>query len=485
MRRLPSAAPPLWPAMARVLFGLVLLADAVLEWQPGTYQVFSGLLLTNAASSPPPLHAVIALAASVIANQPVAANAALASVETALGLLITVGLATDLALALSLPMLLGVWLFGEGLGLAFTRGATDLGAGAAYLLCLVLLLATRSGSRMSLDRLIQRGRIRPALVGAAAALGALLLALAAWGSARAIAAEPGQAGPPAVGGASLVFDRRLDSDLLFGGCGQLVCSPETWVWNGRNWAEHSGASPGALGYAAAAYDASRGQVVLFGGAAAQGVSPPRASTWRWEAGWARLRPATAPRRRRLASAAYDPTAHQLLLFGGETASGHPIAGTWVWTRAGWVRLHPAHQPPARSAAALAWDPRNHWLLLFGGSDGSGRLRDTWAWTGHDWTRVRPQHSPPALAYEAMATDPLTGTVLLYAGAGADRSTWVWTGSDWRPLSTAKTPPAYSFVALAAAPKGRGVLLFGGATSSGQGFTDETWLFNGSWQQLTG
>ncbi|MGH7759497.1 MAG: hypothetical protein ACREN7_09315 [Candidatus Dormibacteria bacterium] len=99
--------------------------------------------------------------------------------------------------------------------------------------------------------------------------------------------------------------------------------------------------------------------------------------------------------------------------------------------------------------------------------------------------MRPQHSPPALAYEAMATDPLTGTVLLYAGAGADRSTWVWTGSDWRPLSTAKTPPAYSFVALAAAPKGRGVLLFGGATSSGQGFTDETWLFNGSWQQLTG
>ncbi|MGH7609225.1 MAG: hypothetical protein ACREOD_04690 [Candidatus Dormibacteria bacterium] len=482
--RAPASA-AIWPAVARIAFGLILLLDAVLEWQPGTYQVFPSLLYGNAAVSPEPLRTVITFAATLVGRQPVVANAVLAALETGLGLCVAAGLATELALIALLPLILGVWVFGEGLGLAFSPGATDLGAGAAYLLCIIVLLRARCWSRLSLDRLVARGRLGRAAVGVGAALAALLLALGGWGSARAIEAGPGQSGPPAVGGANLVLDPALDQDLLFGGCGQLVCSRGTWLWNGRGWLSRAGPSPGALGYAAAAYDPRRRGVVLFGGAAAQGVGAPRAGTWRWDTSWQRLELASAPTGRRFAAAGFDPDSGQLLVFGGDSASARPLAGTWVLRPAGWVRLHPARQPSRRSASALAWDPRNGELLLFGGSNGSRRLRDTWAWDGSDWTELHPRHSPPALAYEAMATDPLTGTVLLFAGAGARPSTWEWTGSDWRAVVGARGPASFSFAAMAEAPHGRGVLLFGGATSSGQGFTDQTWLWTGRWQRLAG
>lgn len=56
--------------VARLTFGLLVLTDSVLEFQPGTYQVFNSLLYSNASVSPQPLRSALVFAAQVVAHNP-------------------------------------------------------------------------------------------------------------------------------------------------------------------------------------------------------------------------------------------------------------------------------------------------------------------------------------------------------------------------------------------------------------------------------
>ncbi len=476
-------------AIARITLGLILVADAILEWQPADYQVFSSFLTASATALPGPLAELATWAAGVLSGQTAAANGVLAALETAFGVSWTLGLYTRATLLAGIPVFLGVWLFGEGLGGAFSPGATDLSAGPLYVLCCLALWAGASWRCWSLDAWLGRSSraYRRSAVGAAAAALLALLAATTW-SALVVSGQPGIAGPAPVGAAAMAMDGQRNVDLLYGGCGYLVCSHQTWIWDGRSWSLQA-TPPGlpALGYASMAYFPPLHQVVMFGGAQLQGTVPPSGATWIWDGHWDRFRGGSEPPARRFAALAYDPKSQQLILFGGDTAEARPLGDTWVFNRSGWHRLHPLRSPSPRAAAAMAWDPHLGKLVLFGGNGSQGRLGDTWAWGADGWSRLRPQNSPPPLAYESMATDPLTGTALLYSGVSAGPTTWELKGGSWRPVPTAgeAQPPVSSFEILAPAPDKRGVLLFGGASSSSSSyFSHQLWLWGGKgWVRL--
>ncbi len=481
---------PAWMVGARLTFGLLLLADAVLEWQPGTYQVFDSIIYSNASVSPEPLRGVLVTVAQLVSHQPAIANGIVAALETILAVSVLLGLWTSAALLLSLPWFLGIWIIGQGVGLPFAQGSTDLNSGIPYLLVATLLWFGRSWERLSIwqwvhaDPALLPTRYRSAALASGLAL--VALGLGTWGSVAAVERSPGVASPPAVGGAALVFDPQIGADVLFGGCNSLTCSNQTWLWFGHYWRLQSvGQGPPALGYAGSVYDPRLSRVVLFGGAGAQGLGAALDRTWEWGQRWRQATTTSAPSGRRFAAMGYDPLTHQLLLVGGDDAAGKPLAGTWLLSGRSWRRLAVGPNPGAITAAAMAWDARSGTLLLYGGSDEGGRLGGTWSWDGSRWSQLHPSRSPGPLAYEAMAPDPLNGTVLLFAGAGEKQSTWTWTGTDWKPMASATSPAVYSFEAMAPAPDGRGVLLFGGATSRGSGFSAQTWLWSpAGWSRLS-
>ena len=478
---------PRWLPLVRIAFGLLLLADSALEFQPGTYQVFDGILYSNASVSPEPLRSLLLMAAETAAHNPAVANGLLAGVEALMGLAITVGSFAEPALVAAIPLFLLIWLFGQGLGLPLAGGTTDLNSGPVYTLLALVLWRTGSWQGLSLwawsnaaKGAAARRRMEALAAGVAVVAVSAVTALSVAQQLRA----PGVAGPPAGGGSVLVFDALRNQDLLVGGCNRLTCSNATWLWNGRGWTRTSSSSgPPPLGYAGGAYDAGSGGAVIVGGAGSQGLGPALRSTWSWDGGWRTL-PSGTLTGRRFPAVAYDPRSGQLLLFGGDTAEGRALGDTLLWTRTGWRRLRLATSPEARTAAALAYDPQLGELVLYGGSNGSARLQDTWAWTGVGWEEVAASSAPGPLAYSAMATDPALGTVVLYAGAGATHRTWALEGAGWVPIGGRGGPPVYSFEAMAAAPSGRGVLLFGGGTSTGSGFSSATWLFSGGrWQRV--
>ena len=481
---------PTWMVGARLTFGLLLLANAVLEWQPGTYQVFDSIIYSNASVSPEPLRGILVIAAQMVSHQPAVANGILAALETILAGSVLLGLWTSAALLLSVPLFLGIWIVGQGIGLPFAPGTTDLNSGIPYLLVTTLLWFGRSWERFSIwewvhsDRLLTPNRSRIAALASGLAL--FVLALGTWGSVAAVEQAPGVASPPAVGGAALAFDPQMGADVLFGGCNALTCSNQTWLWFGHYWRQEPiGQGPPSIGYASAVYDPGLTQVVLFGGAGAQGLGAALNRTWEWGQQWRQATTPIAPSGRRFAAMGYDPLTHQLLMVGGDDAAGNPLAGTWVLSGSNWRRLAVGPSPGALTAAAMAWDARSGTLLLYGGSDETGRLGDTWSWNGSQWSKLHPSRSPGPLAYEAMSSNPLNGTVLLYAGAGAKHPTWTWTGTDWMPLGSATYPAVYSFESMAPAPDGRGVLLFGGATSRASGFSAQTWLWStAGWSRLS-
>ena len=480
---------PLWLPLVRVSLGLLLLADAALEYQGGTYQVFDGILYSNASVSPEPLRSLLVIAAQLVARNPAIANGTLAGLEAMLGLAITAGSYAEPALIAAIPLFLLIWVFGQGLGLPFAGGTTDLNSGPVYVLLALVLWRGRSWLRLSVwswshRREGLRGRARVERVAAGVAVVAIAGATGLSVSQQLRA--PGLNGPPAVGGAVLVLDALRNQDLLFGGCNLLTCSRATWLWDGRGWTRAAGAGgPVALGYAGAGYDPGTGSVLVVGGAGDQGLGPAFSSTWSWGGGWRQLASGTLSGRR-FPAVAYDPRSGQLLLFGGDTAEGRPLGGTYLWSGSGWRRVRTSTAPSPRTAAAIAFDPALGQVVLYGGSDGRARLEDTWAWDGSRWHRLSAVSPPGPLAYAAMATDPASGGVLLYAGRGARHPTWELGGSGWEPVGGTGGPPVYSFEAMAAAPAGRGVLLFGGGTSSGSGFSSATWLFSGGrWQRVAG
>jgi hypothetical protein len=304
----------------------------------------------------------------------------------------------------------------------------------------------------------------------------------------------------------------------------LSQSALTWVISGAV------DNPPPLVNASMVYDSDNGTVVVFGGQTDSGSLSN--DTWVWNGStWARFPGSRiqAPPARQLAAMAFDPILHQLILFGGETATDQPLGDTWAWNGASWYQITAAvlQPPPARFGAAMAFDAGGQ-LVLFGGTGSTNppqaavdpattttttsppvtsgtttsteaaslstapatagppvSLSDTWVWNGADWAPAAGP-GPSARSDAAMAYDSTTGQTVLFGGqtdpAGSSPShllsdTWTWNGSRWSKPKPKTSPPARASATLGDGPNLAAAVLFGGTGASGQ--LADTWLWSGS------
>jgi nitrite reductase (NO-forming) len=134
-----------WWAPVRVVFGVIWLIDGVLEWQPADFHNFLQLITAMSQGQPAPLAAVISAGQAVVAINPILANALLAGLETAIGLSLITNRLSRWALGASALLASLIWVFGQGLGMVFMAGATDIQSGPLYVLVSLMLLKAIPG----------------------------------------------------------------------------------------------------------------------------------------------------------------------------------------------------------------------------------------------------------------------------------------------------------------------------------------------------
>jgi hypothetical protein len=215
--------------------------------------------------------------------------------------------------------------------------------------------------------------------------------------------------------------------------------------------------------------------------------------------------------------AYYPPDHEVVLFAGETPSGHPyphgLGDTWVFDAHGWKLLHPRHSPPPRNGGLMVYDPNTRLLMLFGGYSARFKptsvLSDTWAWNGNDWRSLHPKRVPTWMPGASIAFDPKTGyvtelaprpgypgsfaPVATFNGDGGPVGRWLWTGQTWLYRREDPAPPMISGSFVDDLPSGD-LLFFGiepyAPSCGGPGscpvlndptntLESQTWLWNGT------
>lgn len=326
--------------------------------------------------------------------------------------------------------------------------------------------------------------------GAGAASAALLAAVALPGAARAQVPRWTQLMPathPTVReGAAMAYDSVRGVTVLFGGRDSSTFPAtyfgETWEWTGTVWTQRAPAhSPSGRAYHTMAYDSERRSTVLYGGQVLGGL-PLSGQTWTWDGTDWTLRSASAPGVlvRGFQAMAYDGARSKTVLFGGQTAVGVLLAGTFLWDGTAWTEAPPPQppqvaSPPVRNSSAMAFDSGRARVVLFGGVNNGVYAGDTWEWDGIGWTQ-RVVAGPSGRSEVGLAYDTLRGVTALFGGSaeegGVLGETWEWSGTAWIQRAIAG-PSARTAHAMAYDRTRHVTVLFGGIVSGG---TDDaqTW-----------
>jgi N-acetylneuraminic acid mutarotase len=277
-----------------------------------------------------------------------------------------------------------------------------------------------------------------------------------------------------------------------------------------------GPTPPARSNHAAAWDSTTGHMLVFGGYGGGGYLN---DLWSYDpAGnsWAVLSPqstAFGPAPREEASAVWDATYGQLLIFGGSRGGNEPLEDLWAYRPASstWVELaSDGPWPVSRLRHSAVWDSTRGEMLVFGGYGGGfpgGYLDDLWSYqpASSNWLQLsapegpeavtvaaaetsvlRPQSSvraqPSARSRQAAAWDAPGDRMLVFGGfaGGIDYLKDLWSyqpaTDTWIELTPAlgpARPTARAWHAAVWDPGNRRLLVFGG---QGGGPSDEIWAY---------
>jgi hypothetical protein len=232
------------------------------------------------------------------------------------------------------------------------------------------------------------------------------------------------------------------------------------------------AGPGGRSDAAAAFDPSRHAVVVFGG-----QSPTyQGDAWWLPVGggsWQRFNPiGTKPTPRILHSMIMDLADDELVIFGGRYDRYLNDVQTMTLTAPlQWIPNPGQGNPPsARAGHAAVYDPVRNRMLVIGGNNGA-MLNDVWACsppaTG-TWQPLAPVGDPmPGRLQGAAVYDPVRDRVIVIGGDGGALLNDVWTlnlagDPTWGELHPNGTPPSprRSHTAIYD-PVGDRVIVYGG------------------------
>jgi PKD repeat protein len=273
-------------------------------------------------------------------------------------------------------------------------------------------------------------------------------------------------------------------------------SAGSYTWD--NLTTGVGTAPPA-GLPAMTWDPADGYVLLYVGLTVRGDF---ADTWTYANGtWTNITASTtgAPPVLLALSIAYDPSTSQVILFGGETPDGQLRNYTWAYHAGTWVNLtSTAGAPPsARIVAAMTTDSTDGEVVLVGGQNASGAfLRDTWTFKDGTWANVTSAQSFALrpMAYPTLTDYPGHGAFLvgdmIYNATNLVPGTFEFSAGMWTNL-TSTVGPEPQGVALGSGfyvPSLAAVLTFGFivVTSNGGSFLyPTTWEFiGGAWQNIT-
>jgi len=200
--------------------------------------------------------------------------------------------------------------------------------------------------------------------------------------------------------ASMVYDRRRDRLVLFGGNlidedGQYIKLGDTWEYDGNDWQLLSASGPTARHGVSMWYDSVTEQVMLFGGSIVdRQYGAATGETWSWGGKqWVLLLTQQPPG---IFNAAIASTPSGVLRFGGSNGQGRSNE-TWVFKDGTWL-IQPSTDPPAaRNHASIVFDTKNDRVVLFGGHDGRHVFGDTWSWQNGEWSVLTDRPAVPRVA----------------------------------------------------------------------------------------
>jgi thiosulfate dehydrogenase (quinone) large subunit len=141
----------------RLLFGLIWGIDAVLKWLPGYRHDYLTNLKSVAQGQPSWLHGWFHFWIRLQSHAPTFFAVLTGLTETALALVLLLGVARRAGYAVGAVYALLVWAVGEGFGGPYVSGSTDIGTGIIYTMLFVTLLAFAPPARrerLSVDRVL-------------------------------------------------------------------------------------------------------------------------------------------------------------------------------------------------------------------------------------------------------------------------------------------------------------------------------------------
>jgi uncharacterized protein (TIGR03437 family) len=199
-----------------------------------------------------------------------------------------------------------------------------------------------------------------------------------------------------------------------------------------------------------------------------------------------------------APVAYDTVAKQLLMFGGQDASGDRN-DLWAYSvdRQQWTQLNPLGSPPnPRHGHTLTFDPVRRRVIAIAGQ-GASFFGDAWAYdiAANTWTQLSGNSSGPSPRYGHSAIhDAKRDRIVISHGFTSEQGrfddTWTFdlASNSWRDISPASTRPLRRCLHHAVyVPQSDRMLLYGGCSSGyGPCPQGDLWSFdlaNNAWTQI--
>lgn len=182
-----------------------------------------------------------------------------------------------------------------------------------------------------------------------------------------------------------VYNTNNGKYYVFGGSGIGGVKGTFWEYDGKSWKIVEGTNPPARQAFAMVYDKKRNRIVLFGG---MGETPEAkyGDTWEYDFNrWVKVAE-NGPEARVAFGYVYDSKKGQLLIFGG---LGKGVLGdTWEWDGKAWQKLSDSGPKP-RMMGYMAYDEKRNKTVLFGGRLGwPNDANDTWEWNGKEWQEIK-------------------------------------------------------------------------------------------------
>ena len=142
-------------ACLRVAFGIVWAVAAWLKWQPQFQQTFVDQIIQNRSGQPQVVQIWMSWWIGLLSTNPLLFARLEASTETALAILLLLGLLSNLSYIVGILLALGIWSVAEGFGGPYQMGhSTDMGTALPYALLFGTLFVCSAGQYYSLDQWI-------------------------------------------------------------------------------------------------------------------------------------------------------------------------------------------------------------------------------------------------------------------------------------------------------------------------------------------